>query len=130
LEHRLAKGPWIKNEVSCPNFRRCQRRTQSADRTSGDKRHGPLHSLEEAVRSPRKGQTNRVTIYENESPKSGEHAIANGISVERHEIPQFEPACVGFIHLGDTGDLVLGEVVPVIVARNFEESPGRSFHML
>jgi hypothetical protein len=48
--------------------------------------------------------------------RSGRHAVAERVSMERHEIAQLEPARVAFVHLSDAGDLILGEVVPIIVA--------------
>jgi hypothetical protein len=46
----------------------------------------------------------------------GRHAVAERVVMERHEIAELEPACVGFVHLSNAGGLILGEVVPIIVA--------------
>lgn len=91
----------------------------------------PPTALLQAARSVlAKEQAGGVAIYQNGLTESGNHAIAEGVSVERDEITQFKPAIVGLIHVGDAGDLVFGKVVPVIVAGNFEEGPCRSFHVL
>ena len=44
------------------------------------------------------------------------HPVAEGVGMEGDQVAELEPAGVVVFHLGDAGNLVLGEVVPVIVA--------------